>query len=110
MNALKYEYFVTKTFGSERGADPARVGDANYYNNVNDKNYLNKVRIGLAYTISRKSSELINTKQVRDPDDYVALDNLIDRALNVKNSQHIDAVIDDAQKLFDELEKLPNRW
>ena len=109
MNALRYEYFVRNAFDSKRGEDPARVGDANYYNGINDKNVLNKVKIGLSYTISRKASDFTNIKQVRDPYDYNALDNLIDRALNVKNEQDIVAVIDDAEKLFEVLQNLPNR-
>ena len=102
--ALKYEFFIRNTFKCQRGEDPAKLADADIYNLAHEKEYLNKVKTGLAYTIARRSSDYVNSKQLHDPDDYERLERLLDDSLNVIDIQGIIDVLDKATNLFYELE------
>ena len=71
MSAMSYEFFVRKAFGNvSRGGDPAGLAEADIYNTSYNVTSLNELKIGTGYAIAIYNSEYIETKELRDPNDY----------------------------------------
>lgn len=109
MSALLYEHFVRKAFGGvERGGDPAGLAEADIYNSSNDGASLNQLKIGTGYAIAIHNADYMETKKLRDPDDYEKMDQFIADVLAAKNGNEISEVIEKYQKFQEELDNLPN--
>lgn len=113
MAGLAYESFVIKAFEISlnkkinRGDDPAHLSNANYYN-INDKEFLNKIKTGTAYAIAIYNSEIQETKKVKDPDDYNKMNAFLDKALIATNTNDIDSLIADYNEFRKYANNLPN--
>lgn len=110
MSALLYEHFVRKAFGDvERGGDPAGLAEADIYNTSYNVTSLNELKIGTGYAIAIYNSEYIETKELRDPNDYEKMDQFIADVLAAKNGNEIGDIIEKYQKYQEELDELPDR-
>lgn len=111
MNALLYEHFVRKAFGDvERGGDPAGLAEADIYNTSYEATSLNELKIGTGYAIAIYNSKYMETKELRDPDDYEKMDQFIADVLASKNGNEIGDIIKKYKEFQNELDELPDRY
>lgn len=111
MSALGYEHFVRDAFGNvERGGDPAGLAEADIYNSSYEISSMNELKIGTGYAIAIYNSNYIETKELRDPEDYEKMDKFLDEVLKSKTGDDIGRIIEEYQEFKKELDGLPNRF
>lgn len=110
MSALIYEHFVRKAFKDVgRGGDPAGLAEADIYNSSYSPTELNKLKIGTGYAIAIHNSEYMETKELRDPDDYEKMDNFINEVIVAKTGEEISNIIERYQDFMEKLDGLEDR-
>lgn len=110
MSALLYEHFVRKAFGNVgRGEDPAGLAEADIYNTSYNPTSLNELKIGTGYAIAIYNSNYMETKELRDPEDYKRMEKFLGDVLKVKNGNEIAEIIKEYQEFEEELKDLPDR-
>ncbi|HJF35084.1 MAG TPA: hypothetical protein K8U79_03555 [Clostridium perfringens] len=109
MIELKYEHFVRNAFGEvDRGGDLAGLAEADIFRmSYNDKQYLNKVKAALAYSISIYNNKFSNYKRLNDPVDYVKMEEFLEQALSIKDTQEAINLIDRYNQFKSYAEALP---
>lgn len=107
MSALLYEHFVRKAFNDvNRGGDPAGLAEADIYNMSYSLTELNKLKIGTGYAIAIHNSKYMESKELRDPDDYHAMDYFINEVMAAKTGEDVSNIIERYQKFMEELNAL----
>ncbi|MHB9925508.1 hypothetical protein [Clostridium botulinum] len=111
MKQMRYENFVRNAFevalgkSIGRGGDLACLAEADYFNMSGDKEFLNKIKTGTSYAIAINNNILTETKmsKLEDPCDFEKMNNFLDRALEVKDSNEVIEVIEQYIQFKDEV-------
>lgn len=89
MDAMLYETFLRKAFGVERGEDPAHIADADVATLASSghSEWLNAMKIGIAYAMLCYKSRYTEKKKLKDPEDHDKLNDYINRVLDAQSSK-----------------------
>lgn len=70
---------------------------------------MNKLKIGTGYAIAIYNHKYMETKKMRDPDDYEKMDRFIAEVLRAKTGKEIGRIIEAYRDFQEELENLSDR-
>lgn len=111
MDALRYEMFLRKAFGVERGGDPAHIANADVATlSIGNADYQKAMKIGIAYAMLCYESHYAEKKNLKDPEDHNKLNNYIDSVLAAQNSSELFDIIRSYQKYEEELNTREDRF